>query len=140
MVTQAPEFDEHVWHTPPLLPPNNFPSKPYDFDIYPDCQFWLCDKILNADHRETVSQLVHCKALGTFYPYFSIEFKAKLESTPIVVNQVVAAGSVSLFNRYQLKLHAYPHPNQEQFELVRSFRIDDGERKVDSVALCAQNS
>ena len=29
------EFDEHVWHTPPLLPPNNFPSKPYDFDIYP---------------------------------------------------------------------------------------------------------
>ena len=66
---------------------------------------------------------MHCKALGTFGPYFSIEFKAKLESTPIVVNQVVAAGSVSLFNRYQLKLHAYPHPNQEQFELVRHFGL-----------------
>jgi hypothetical protein len=117
------QFDEHVWHTPPLLSPNNSPAKPYDFDIYPDCQFWLCDKILNADYREAVSQLVHCKALDTFCPYFSIEFKAKLESTRIVVNQVVAAGSVSLFNRYQLKLHAYPHPNQEQLELVRHFGL-----------------
>ena len=66
---------------------------------------------------------MHCKALGTFCPYFSIEFKANLESTRIVVNQVVAAGPVSLFNRYQLKLHAYPHPNQEQFELVRHFGL-----------------
>jgi hypothetical protein len=116
------DFDEFVWHIPPVLSPNNPPSKPYDFDIYPDCQFWLCDRILNADYREILGDLVHCKALGTFCPYFSIEFKAKLESTRIVVNQVVAAGSVSLFNRYQLKLYAYPD-NPKQFELVRHFGL-----------------
>jgi hypothetical protein len=116
------DFDEFVWHIPPVLSPNNPPLKPYDFDIYPDCQFWLCDRILNASYREMLGDLVHCKALGTFCPYFSIEFKAKVESTRIVVNQVVAAGSVSLFNRYQLKLYAYPD-NPKQFELVRHFGL-----------------
>ena len=117
------DFDEFEWYIPPLLSPNNPPSKPYDFDIYPDCQFWLCDRILNADYREMLSDIVHCKALRTFCPYFSIEFKAKLESTRIVVNQVVAAGSISLFNRYQLKLYANPHPNPEQLKLVRHFGL-----------------
>jgi hypothetical protein len=77
---------EFEWHTPPLLSPDNPPLKPYDFDIYPNCQFWLCDKILNANYRDAVTQLGHCKALDTFCPYFSIEFKAKLESTRTVVN------------------------------------------------------
>lgn len=66
---------------------------------------------------------MHRKALGAFLSLFSIEFAAKLESTQIVVNRVVAAGSASLFNRYQLKLYAYPHPNPEQFELVRHFGL-----------------
>jgi len=50
------------------------------------------------------SLVVHCKSLGTFCPYFSIEFKVTIDDTRIVVNQVAGGGSISLFNGYQLKL------------------------------------
>ena len=116
-------FDARQWHTPPLLSPNNPPAKPFDFDIYPDCQFWLCDKILNAEYRDSISHVVHCKALGTFCPYFSIEFKATTDNTRTVVNQVTAAGSVSLFNRYQLKLDAHSQPTLEQLKSVLHFGL-----------------
>ena len=117
------EVDRNPWQNPPLLSPNLSLSKPFNFDIYPDCQFWLCDKVINADYRGKIRQAVHCKALGAFCPYLSIEFKATTDDTRIVLNQVVAAGSVSLFNRYRLKLDAYPQPTPEQVKLVRHFGL-----------------
>jgi hypothetical protein len=111
--------DRCMWHAPPLLS-NQSPSKLFGFDIYPDCQFWLC---LNPDYRRNAVQVVHCKALGTFCPYFSIEFKATTDDRRIVDNQVAAAGLISLFNRYQLKLDAYPQHTPEQFKLVRHYGL-----------------
>ena len=112
------DFDQVVWHTPPLLSSGRPPSKAFNFDIYPDCQFWLCDKILNPDYRESKSHVIHSKALGAFCPYYSIEFKATTDDTRIIVNQVAAAGSISLFSRYQLKLDAHPQPTPEQLKHV----------------------
>lgn len=117
------EFDETVWHTPPLLPSDHPPSKSFNFDIYPDCQFWLCDKILNPEYRDTIGYAVHSKALGAFCPYYSIEFKATTDDTRIVENQVAAAGSISLFNRYQLKIDAHPEPTPEQLRHVRHYGL-----------------
>ena len=111
------EVEQHEWYTPPILSPDHSPTKPFNFDIYPDCQFWLCDKILNADYRESINVMVHCKALGTFCPYFSIEFKATTDNTRTVVNQVATAGSMSLFNRYQLKLSVHDGHTPEQLDL-----------------------
>jgi hypothetical protein len=108
---------------PPLLSPDNPPSIPFEFDIRPDFQFWLCDRILNTDYRDALSQLVHCKAFGTFCPYFSIEFKAHDTHKRVVVNQVATASSISLFNRYQLKRRAYPDYDPEHFKLVRHFGL-----------------
>ena len=112
-----------MWRAPPLLSSNQPPSKFFGFDIYPDCQFWLSDKILNADYRRHASRVVHCKTWGTFCPYFSIEFKATTVGRRVVGNQVVAAGLISLFNRYQLKLDAYPQVVPEQFKLVRHYGL-----------------
>jgi len=117
------ESDLHPWCAPPLLSGNHSPLKPFDFDIYSDCQFWLSNEILNADYRENISHLVHCKAFGAFCPYISIEFKATTDDTRVVENQVAAAGSISLFNRCLLKLDAYPHPTPEQLNLVRHYGL-----------------
>jgi len=114
--------DRRLWFAPPLLS-NQPPSKPFGFDIYTDSQFWLSGKILNTDYPRFVSQVVHCKPWGTFCPYFSIEFKATTEDRRIVDNQVAAAGLISLFNRYQLKLDAYLQPALEQFNVVRHYGL-----------------
>jgi len=115
-----PSKDNCSWHEPPLLS-DQPPSKVFGFDIHADCQFWLCIKILNADYRRHVQHVVHCKALGTFCPYFSVEFKARVDDTRVVENQVLAAGLISLFNRYQLKLQAHPHPTTDQLKPVRHY-------------------
>ena len=115
------EFDR--WHAVPLLSLSNSPSKPFGFDIHPDCQFWLCDKTINTDYRESIHHVVHRKALGAFCPYFSIEFKLTTGDKRIVENQVAAAGSISLYNRYRLKLDACPQPTSQQLKMVRHYGL-----------------
>ena len=117
------EFD--LWRAPPLISLSDSDSsfKPFGFDIYPDCQFWVCDQIINADYRAEIPHVVHRKALGAFCPYFSIEFKPTIGDTRIVENQVAAAGSVSLYNRYCLKLDAHPQPTPEQLKMVRHYGL-----------------
>jgi hypothetical protein len=117
------ESDIFIWCIPPLRSPDDPPSKQFNFDISPDCHFWLCDKIFNADYRRCLGKVVHCKALGSFCPYFSIEFEATTDNKRTVVNQVAAAGSVSLFNRYHLKLDAYPDPTREQLGQLRHYGL-----------------
>jgi len=108
--------ESQLWRAPPILSGN--PLKPFGFDIYSDCQFWLCNRILNPRYRAHTRHTVYLKALGTFCPYFSIEFKSTIDDTRTVQNQVAAAGSISLFNRYHLKLYANPLPTSEQWKLV----------------------
>ncbi|KIX02049.1 uncharacterized protein Z518_07988 [Rhinocladiella mackenziei CBS 650.93] len=115
--------ESRLWRAPPILSPNSPPSKRFVFDIYPDCQFWLCDKIINPDYRASIRHVVYREALATFCPYFSIEFKATTDDTRTVENQVAAAGLISLFNRYHLKLDANPHPTPEQWKLVRHYGL-----------------
>ena len=124
-ISLKPRESTHLrmWRAPPLLSSDQPPSKFFGFDIYSDCQFWLSDKILNADYRRYARRIVHCKSWGTFCPYLSIEFKATADDRLVVVNQVAAAGLISLFNRYQLKLDAYPQPAPEQFNLVRHYGL-----------------
>jgi hypothetical protein len=111
------------WRAVPLLSLSDSPSKPFGFDIHPDYQFWLCDKIINADYRESIRHAVHRKALGAFCSYFSIEFKAKTDDRRTVENQVAAAGSISLYNRYRLKLDACPRPTSQQLIMVRHYGL-----------------
>jgi len=115
--------DLQMWHAPPLLPSNQPPSKFFGFDIYSDCQFWLSDKILNADYRSYAREFVHCRSWRTFCPYFSIEFKATTDDRRVVRNQVAAAGLISLFNRYRLKVDAYLQPAPDQLNLVRHYGL-----------------
>jgi hypothetical protein len=117
-----PKSTVYVWDTPPIVSPNDPPSKPFNFDIHPDCQYWLCEKILNADYRRYLNIIVHRKAYGAFCPYLSVEFKPGTDDGRVVVNQVAAAGSASLYNRYRLKLRVSPRPSQ-QMELVRHFGL-----------------
>jgi len=115
--------ESRLWRAPPLIPPNRPTLKPFGFDIYPDCQFWLSDKILNPYYRGDIGQVVHRNNFGGFCPYFSIAFKATPDDTRTVNNQVAVAGSISLFNRYQLKIRADAHPTSEHRKLVRHYGL-----------------
>ncbi|KIX06675.1 uncharacterized protein Z518_04651 [Rhinocladiella mackenziei CBS 650.93] len=111
-----------MWGEPPMISKQP-PLKPFSFDTYADCQFWLSDKIINPEYRLDVKHIVHMKELGTFCPYFSIEFKATTCDRQVADNQVLVDGLASLFNRYQLKVDAFPHPAPEQFKLVRHYGL-----------------
>ncbi|KIX01471.1 uncharacterized protein Z518_09197 [Rhinocladiella mackenziei CBS 650.93] len=122
-------YNGPMWFEPPLLslnqPPlsNQPPPKPFGFDISSDSQFWLPNKIINANYRRYTKSAVHCKTWGTFCPYLSIEFKATTDDWRVVRNQMAAAGLISLFNRYQLKLEAALQPTPEQLRLVRHYGL-----------------
>ncbi|KIX09701.1 uncharacterized protein Z518_00782 [Rhinocladiella mackenziei CBS 650.93] len=111
-----------IWHAPPIIS-NQPPSKPFSFDTRADCQFWLSDKIINPEYRTHAKHFVHLKDLGTFCPYFSIEFKATTGDRQVADNQIAVDGLVSLFNRYRLKVLAFPHSTQKQFKLVRHYGL-----------------
>ncbi|KIX05368.1 uncharacterized protein Z518_06240 [Rhinocladiella mackenziei CBS 650.93] len=114
---------QRMWRAPPLLSSNQPPPQPFVFDISSNSQFWLSDKIINANYRRYTKSAVHCKPWGTFCPYLSIEFEATTDDRRVVRNQMAAAGLISLFNRYQLKLDAALQPTPEQLRLVRHYGL-----------------
>ncbi|KIX07687.1 uncharacterized protein Z518_02341 [Rhinocladiella mackenziei CBS 650.93] len=116
-------YNGPMWFAPPLLSSNQPPPEPFGFDISPDSQFWLSSKIINADYRRYIKSAVHCKPWSTFCPYLSIEFKATTDDRRVVRNQMAAAGLISLFNRYQLKLDANIQLTPEQLRLVRHYGL-----------------
>ena len=64
------------WKAPPLLFPGG-PStqKTYDFDIRPDCTYWLTTHDVCSDYRDQMSPYLDIRWDRIFCPYLTIEFK-----------------------------------------------------------------
>ncbi len=95
-----PEESLH-WCEPPVISPN-IHSKPYKYDIRPDCSYWLSLQVFSPVYKSLVSEWVYVMKRRIICPYFSIEFKKDETTLDAAINQAATASALALHNRYQL--------------------------------------
>ncbi|KAL9116464.1 MAG: hypothetical protein Q9187_007011, partial [Circinaria calcarea] len=94
--------DDMLWQIPPVLEGRQ--GTDWSFDLRPDCSYWLSLRAFNPRYRGghlrnaayVVNNRITC-------PYFTVEFKRDGDGQSVAINQVAAAGSLALYNRYRLR-------------------------------------
>ena len=74
----------------------------WGWDVRPDCSYWLSLQGFNPWWRSQVKCVTYVKDGIVACPYFTIEFKRDGEVEDNAINQVAAAGSIALYNRFRL--------------------------------------
>ena len=93
------------WDSPPVLKSDRS-LKEYDFDIRPDCAYWLSLQAFDGDYVTKVrAWAVIIKDRATC-PYLFIEFKKDDKDSSSAYNKVAAAASLALYNRFNLRTRA----------------------------------
>ena len=96
-----------IWVAPPIIEDLQSAtlssSSEYSFDVRPDCSYWLGLKAFSHAYRADVHLLIYTIYRKSISPYFTIEFKRDLEAEIVVKNQVAAASSLALYNRFRLR-------------------------------------
>ncbi|PVH91101.1 hypothetical protein DM02DRAFT_502197, partial [Periconia macrospinosa] len=87
------------------LPKVNDDAVDWSWDIRPDCSYWLSLRGFNEDWRSQVEDVTYVKKIVAC-PYFTVEFKRDGEPDDVAIKQVAAAGSIALYNRFQLYRNA----------------------------------
>ncbi|KAI1122858.1 hypothetical protein F5Y10DRAFT_286711 [Nemania abortiva] len=87
-----------------LEPPRQNPSgKQYDWDIRPDCAYYISLEAFDEEEREEVSLCYPTVYKRAFCSYLSIEFKKDNQDLRTAKNQIAIASSMSLYNRWCMK-------------------------------------
>lgn len=100
----------HKWRPPPFV---GFTSamgdtswNDYDFNLRPDCAYWLSIQAFNPEYMSQVQSHVHVIMRRMTSPYLTIEFKKDDTDDFVAENQVAAASALALYNRYCLRAEA----------------------------------
>ena len=108
LVAKPISSDESVWLPPPALcsgsVDNDYTN--YEFDIRPDCTYWLSLQAFSHDYMVHVEEIVLVMKQRILSPYLTIEFKKDDASEQSAINQVAAAASLALYNRFLLRKRA----------------------------------
>lgn len=115
-----------VWTRPPLV------GKPaeigdtshtdYEFDLRPDCAYWLSLQAFNPDYRTQVKEYVYVLNRTITCPYLTIEFKRDDSEEQVAWNQVAAAAALALYNRFRLRQEALgQHCDLKQLQVIRHY-------------------
>ena len=86
---------------PPILD-RTVPYKPYNFDIRPDCSYWISLQAFNPLYRKRVGEYVSVQKKRILCPYLTIEFKRDNSTLIKARNQVAVASALALYNRWKL--------------------------------------
>ena len=96
-----------LWKIPPLIfDPKSVRQKgyqEYNFDIRPDCCYWLNVFAYNQEYVSQVETWTYVHQQEITCPYLTIEFKRDHASEEQARLQVVAAAAVALYNRFELR-------------------------------------
>jgi hypothetical protein len=87
-----------------IPPPATVDTFVYDFDVRPDCQYWLSVRAFNPEYSRLFSRYVHVHNDRITCPYFTIEFKKDDSTLELAQNQMAAAAALALHNRALLKV------------------------------------
>ena len=96
---------DKAWAAPPFLDDGSapVPRKAYAFVMRPDCAYWISLQAFNPDYRKRVKEYVSVRLDRILCPYLSIEFKKDDTSVGHARNQVAAAASIALYNRWRVR-------------------------------------
>ncbi len=90
------------WEEPPRILPD-VKHKLYNYDIRPDCSYWLSLQAFSPRYKYVVHDHVYVMNKRITCPYFTIEFKRDELTIESAIDQVATASALALYNRYQLK-------------------------------------
>jgi hypothetical protein len=90
-----------------VAPPSFEQSPDFQFDVRPDCSYWLSLAGFNSEYRGELGSAVYVHDDDWITcPYFTIEFKKHGQSISQATWQACAAASMALYSRYLLKRKA----------------------------------
>lgn len=91
-----------LWEAPPIVDQTSV-GKRYEFDIRPDCSYWLSCEAFNPGYKDQVSEWTYVMDDRITCPYFTVEFKKDDSTFTTATNQVATASALALYNRFLLK-------------------------------------
>ena len=96
-----------VWLPPPVISDDFIEDYThYEFDLRPDCTYWLSLQAFSHEYMIHVEEIVSVMKRRILSPYLTIEFKKDNSDEQSALNQVAAAASLALYNRFLLRKKA----------------------------------
>ncbi|KAI1128915.1 hypothetical protein F5Y10DRAFT_291564 [Nemania abortiva] len=92
-----------MWDVPTRLASS---EKRYDWNIRPDCAYYISLRAFPFDFRHDVKEFVSVVQKRACCPYLTIGFQKYLETPETATNQVAIASAIALYNRWRLKHEA----------------------------------
>ncbi|KAK4551650.1 hypothetical protein LTR86_011024 [Recurvomyces mirabilis] len=106
MLQMRPPDGDPKWLAPPSILPCADGVDDYSWVLRPDCAYWLSMRGFNPDYVDEVGGCCFVYRDWVTCPYLTIEFKRDEWASCAAQNQVCAAGSLALYNRYLLHIKA----------------------------------
>ncbi|KAI0203721.1 hypothetical protein F4808DRAFT_467103 [Astrocystis sublimbata] len=97
------EPSPETWKVPPQLSSSR---KQYDWDIRPDCAYYISILAFPIEFRSYINNYVSVVRNRACCPYLTIEFKKYAEDPQTDINRLAAASAIALYNRWHLKHRA----------------------------------
>lgn len=92
------------WVPPPVISNDNPDhSTEYEFDLRPDCAFWLSLQAFNQDYVTQLQPMVFVVKKRMTCPYLTIEFKKDDALEQAALNKLAGAAALVLYNRFILR-------------------------------------
>ena len=93
------------WCPPPVIISQGTPDPctEYEFDLRPDCAFWLSLQAFNQDYVSQLQAKVFVMKKRMTCPYLTIEFKKDDALEEAAINHVASAAALALYNRFLLR-------------------------------------
>jgi len=105
MIEMVAKPDETFWLMPPVVRDTSTSGEligTYTFDLRPDCSYWISTKAINENYRSYIGQWCYVWKRVITWPYLTVEFKRDEPAIECAQRQVMAAGSLALYNRFLL--------------------------------------
>lgn len=116
-----------AWEIPPVVHKDMPVDPTFNFNVHPDCSYWIWSGGLRPEINGKLTSLASVRFRRSLCPYLTIEVKRDNKQNSKGRQQIAAAASTALYNRWRLKesyLRASGMPlSRERFSEVRHYGL-----------------
>ncbi|KAI1124677.1 hypothetical protein F5Y10DRAFT_268826 [Nemania abortiva] len=109
-LSQKPEGE---WNQPKLYADYYTWKYKYNWEIAPDCSYYLSLQSFPLAFRDNVDKYVAVVQTRAVFPYLTIEFSKDHETASAVQHRIAIASTIALYNRWRLKFAVIGAPEGE---------------------------
>lgn len=91
------------WEIPPIIHKGIPVRAAFDFNVQPDCSYWLWTGGFPLDIQGTLQQYASVRFDRALCPYLTIELKKDTKANTTGRQQIAASGAMALYNRWKLR-------------------------------------